>query len=88
MKAAGLLDELLSLLEKRNSFCGLYDAEMDKFKTSRDNSGFANALKKLAADYASANSKVISHQNALAKEDPDSAEKVEFCCHRFTPREL
>lgn len=76
MKAAGLLEELVSLLEKRAGFAALYDAEMDRFKSSRDATGFNNALKKINSDYSSANNKVISHQSALVKEDPELADKV------------
>ncbi len=76
MKAAGLLEELLSLLEKRNNFCASYDSEVNKFKVSRDQTSFNNTLKKLNADYTAANNKVVSHQAALLKEDPDVGDKV------------
>lgn len=78
MKAAGLLEELVSLLEKRAGFSALYDAEMDKFKSSRDTTSFSNALKKINADYNAASNKISTHQSALVKEDPELADKVFF----------
>ena len=76
MKAAGLLEELISYIEKRASFAALYDSEIDKFKSSRDTTGFNNALKKINSDYNTANSKVLAHQSELLKEDPELADKV------------
>jgi len=86
MKAAGLLDELVALLEKRNSCCASYDAEVNRFKQSRDQSGFANTLKKLNADYNAANSKVATHQAALLKEDPDATDKLQELQKKETER--
>ena len=76
MKAAGLVDELAALLDKRSSLCAQYDAEVDKYKTSRDQTTFNNSLKKLNADYTASGTKVSAHQAALVKEDPDSNDKV------------
>ena len=78
MKVAGLLEELVSLLEKRSSFVALYDSEIDKFKSSRDTGSFTNALKKINADYSAANAKVLSHQSELGREDRDLADKVSY----------
>eukprot|EP00794_Sanderia_malayensis_P007610 gene7610-8450_t len=77
MKAAGLLEELLALLDKRSHLCANYDSEVSKFKTSRDQTSFNNTLKKLNADYTAANNKIISHQTALLKEDPEVNDKLQ-----------
>lgn len=77
MKAAGLLDELVALLEKRNGCSASYDTEVNKFKLSRDQAGFSNTLKRMNADYIAANNKVASHQTALLKEDPDANDKLQ-----------
>jgi len=76
MKVAGLLEELISFLEKRTNFASLYDAEIDKFKSSRDTTSFNTALKKINAEYSAANAKVLSHQSDLGKEDRDLADKL------------
>ena len=81
MKVAGLLEELISFLEKRTNFASLYDAEIDKFKSSRDTTSFTTALKKINAEYSAANVKVLSLQSDLGKEDRDLADKV--CCYNF-----
>ena len=78
MKVAGLLEELISFLEKRTGLAALYDAEIDKFKSSRDTAGFNAAVKKINSDYSAANAKVLSHQAELGKEDRDLADKVSF----------
>ena len=80
MKAAGLLEELSLLLKKRSNISSLYDSECDKFKSSRDAPAFNNALKKLNGDYNAATTKVLAHQEALVKEDPEIADKV--CLNR------
>ena len=76
MKAAGLVEELLNLVDRRGGLYATYEAAMDKFKTSRDTAAFNGSLKKVNAEYTSLSSKIGQVQASLIKEDADLAEKV------------
>ena len=49
---------------------------MNKFKSSKDMSAFVNARKKIDSDYRAVSHKITECQTALAKDQPDSTDKV------------
>lgn len=76
LRAAGLVEELLGLLEQRRRLYSSYDDAVNKFKSSKDSSTFTNARKKVDGDYRSICQKIAERQAALAKDQPDSTDKV------------
>ncbi|XP_001636562.2 dolichyl-diphosphooligosaccharide--protein glycosyltransferase subunit 1 [Nematostella vectensis] len=76
MRAAGLVEEVLRLLDRR---CGLYNVYMDavcKYKSSKDVAAFTNARKKLDTDYRAIGNQVTQLQKQLAHEQSDAVEKI------------
>ena len=76
MRAAGLVEEVLRLLDRRNGLYNFYADAINKFKSSKDTAGFATARKKLDGDYRSISNHITQNQNALNKEQPEAADKV------------
>lgn len=79
MRAAGLVEEVLRLLDRRNGLYSVYMDAVSKFKSSKDATSFANARKKLDSDYRSIGSQLSQLQSALAKEHSEAVEKVNSC---------
>ena len=80
MRAAGLIEEVQRLLDRRSGLYNFYSDAINKFKSSKDSSSFATARKKLDSDYRSISSHITQNQSALSKEQPEAADKVEVEC--------
>ena len=78
MRAAGLVEEVLRLLDRRSGLYNVYMDAISKYKSSKDATSFANARKKLDADYRSIGNQISQLQSALAKEHSEAVEKVPF----------
>jgi len=76
MRAAGLIEEVLRLLDRRNGLYNVYMDAVSKYKSSKDATTFANARKKLDADYRSIGNQITQLQNALSKEQSEAGEKI------------
>ena len=49
---------------------------MTKYKSSKDPGAFMTARKKIDAEYRSVSTRIAERQNALAKDQPESGDKV------------
>jgi len=76
MRAAGLVEEVLRLLDRRSGLYNVYMDAISKYKSSKDATAFANARKKLDADYRSIGNQITQLQNALSKEQSEAVEKI------------
>lgn len=87
MRAAGLVEEVLRLIDRRSGLYNVYMDAISKFKSSKDTTSFANARKKLDTDYRSIGNQITQLQTALAKEQSEAVEKVGFsvfqCCRKL-----
>lgn len=80
MRAAGLIEEVLRLLDRRSGLYNVYMDAISKFKSSKDSTSFANARKKLDTDYRAIGNQITQFQNGLAKEQSEAVEKVGCPC--------
>lgn len=78
MRAAGLVEEVLRLLDRRSGLYNVYMEAISKFKSSKDVASFTNARKKLDSDYRSIGTQISQLQSGLAKEQSEAVEKVRF----------
>jgi len=76
MRAAGLVEEVLRLIDRRSGLYNVYMVAISKFKSSKDAASFANARKKLDAEYRSIGNQITQLQHALAKEQSEAVEKI------------
>lgn len=76
MRAAGLIEDVLRLLDRRSGLYSVYSDAISKFKSGKDATAFANARKKLDGDYRSISNQVTQIQGTLSKERPEAGEKV------------
>lgn len=76
MRAACLIDEVQRLVDRQSGLYSVYSDTIQKFKSSKDATAFANARKKLDGDYRSISNQITQVQNSLNKEQPEVAEKV------------
>jgi len=76
LKIASLLDDLRYAVDQRSSVYAAFDNAIDKFKSSKDSTAFANTMKKNQADYTNVCSKIDALGANLLKEDPDTSEKL------------
>jgi hypothetical protein len=67
---------LLGLLEQRRRLYDSYIDAMTKYKSSKDPGAFMTARKKIDAEYRSVSTRIAERQNALAKDQPESGDKV------------
>lgn len=76
LRAAGLLEELLGLLERRRRFYDSYSDAVNKYKSSKNSAAFVNARKKIDGEYRAISVKIAERQVALAKDQAESIDKV------------
>lgn len=76
MRAACLIDEVQRLVDRQSGLYSVYSDTIQKFKSSKDATAFANARKKLDGDYRSISNQITQVQNSLNKEQPEVAEKL------------
>merc|ERR1739844_206472 len=76
MRAAGLIEEVQRLLDRRSGLYNFYSDALNKFKSSKDSASFATARKKLDGDYRSISNHITQNQNALNKEHSEAADKI------------
>ena len=76
LRAAGLAEELIGLLEQRRRLYESYEDAMTKYKSSKDSGAFMTTRKKIDDEYRSVSSRIAERQAALAKDQPESGDKV------------
>lgn len=76
MRAACLTEEAQRLLDRQSGLYSVYSDAIDKFKSSKDASAFANVRKKLDGDYRSISNQISQVMTSLCKEQPGVSEKV------------
>lgn len=76
MKVASLIEELLTACERRTGLYATFDAAVDKFKQSRDQTAFATAQKKQHQDYSALTQSINELCASLVKEDSELGEKL------------
>jgi oligosaccharyltransferase complex subunit alpha (ribophorin I) len=76
MKIASLVEELLSACDRRSSIYAAFDAAIDKFKQSRDQTQYTIGFKKANSDYSTLTTTITDICTALVKEDAVVGEKI------------
>jgi len=76
MRAAGLIEEVQCLLDRRSGLYNVYGDAITKFKSTKDASTFANARKKLDGDYRALGNNIHTIQASLNKEQHEAADKL------------
>lgn len=76
MRVAGLVEELLGINGKRSKLYSQYDDAINKFKHSKDSSGFRATLKKLDGDQRTHTQAIQTIQSTLKTESSEVYEKV------------
>ena len=76
LRAAGLVEELIGLLEQRRRLYESYVDAMTKYKSSKDSGAFMTTRKKIDDEYRSVSSRIAERQAALAKDQAESGDKM------------
>lgn len=65
-------------MEQRRRLYDSYNDAVNKYKASKDSSAYSNARKKIDGEYRGISAKILERQSALAKDQPESADKVKY----------
>ena len=63
-------------MEERRRLYEKYDDAVKKYKSSKDSTALVNERKKIDASYRSISAKIADCETALAKDQPESSDKV------------
>lgn len=70
-------------MDQRKRLYDSYNDAVNRFKAGKDSTAFLNARKKIDSDYRGVNNKIAERQAALAKDQPESADKVILYSFRY-----
>jgi len=77
LRVAGLIEQIQGQQDRRSALYQSYDDAINKYKSSKDNTGFIAKRKAIDADYKSLTGQIAGLMSKLKAEGSDAAEKVQ-----------